>query len=105
MIYDKFKIITIYGIGGAVFLGLLWLTLKLALPIFLPFAIAYAIAYILRAGAKKLSNLTQMNENILKAIILTISVTAIALFLWFGASAAFGKLSDALSALSKNISK
>ncbi len=105
MIYDKLKIITIYGLGGAVFLGLLWLTLKFALPIFLPFVIAYAIAYILRAGAKKLSTLTQMNENILKAVILVIAVAAIALLLWFGASAAFDKLSDAFSALSNNISE
>ncbi|MBR4072245.1 MAG: AI-2E family transporter [Clostridia bacterium] len=104
MIYDKLKIITIYALGGTVFLGLLWLTLRFILPIFLPFIFAYAIAYILRAGAKKLSGLTQMNENILKAIILITSVFALFLLLWFGASAAFSKLSQALSAISDDIS-
>lgn len=105
MVYDKLKIIIIYGIGGAILLGLLWLMLRFALPIFLPFVLAYAIAYILRIGAKKLSNVTRMNENILKAIILAASVAAIVLLLWFGVSAALGKLSDALGYLSHNISE
>lgn len=103
MIYDKLKIITIYGIGGAVFLGLLWLTLKLALPILLPFIIAYVIAYALRAGAKNLSRLTRMNENILKAVILLLSIAIIGLLLWFGASAALREIRDALDALSHSL--
>ncbi len=104
MIYDKLKIIIIYSLGGSVLLGLLWITLKFALPILLPFIAAYAIAYILSVGAKKLSNVTNMNENILKAVILLISIAAIALFLWFGASALFDKLSVSLNALSNEIS-
>ena len=103
MIYDKLKMITIYGIGGAVFLGLLWLTLKFALPILLPFIIAYVIAYALRAGAKRLSGLTRMNENILRAIILALAASAAGFILWFGASAAIREIRDALDALSRNL--
>ncbi len=105
MIYDKLKIMIIYGIGGAVFLGLLWIMLRFAIPIILPFAIAYAVAYALRIGARALSSLTKMNENMLKGFILISVVLSISIFLWFGASVVIRKISEAISDVSEAITE
>lgn len=104
MIYDKLKTIIIYGIGGTVLFGLLWLMLRFALPILLPFIIAYVLSCPLRLGAKKLGSLTKMNENVLKALLLASSLGAIAILLWLGASNAIGRLRGALAAVSKELS-
>ena len=103
MIYDKLKNIALYGIVGAFALGILWLTLKFALPIALPFILAYALSYALRLGAAKLRRSTNMNENILRGVLLLLGTGAIILFLWFAASAVFRELQEALSSLSASL--
>lgn len=100
MIYEKIKSIAVYGVGGAVALGFLWLILKFALPVALPFLLAYALACALRIGASKLSRKTHMNENILRGILLALGIILIGLFIWFGASAVFREVREALGSLS-----
>ncbi len=97
MIQDKLKTIAIYGIGGAFFLGLLWLTLKFALPVLLPFAIAFFLSCLIRGGAKRLSSLTKMSEGILCAILLFSGLAALGVLIWFSAATAIKRLCSAIT--------
>ncbi len=103
MTFEKIKDIAIYGIGGALALGFIWLALKFALPILLPFIMAYALSCAIHAGARKLRRLTKMNDNILRAFLLFSGAAAIAAFIWFGASALLREIRDALGAISDSI--
>ena len=103
MIANKLKDIVLYGLGTFFALGFLWIALKFALPILLPFILAYALSYALRRGADKLSRITKMNEKVLMAVLLVSGVCAIGAFLWFGASAIFREIREALISFSNTI--
>ncbi len=103
MLYNTIKNIAVFGVGGAVALGLIWVALKFALPILLPFIIAYAISYAVRYGAVKLRKRTRMNENVLRGILLLAGVAGLAAFIWFGISALMRELREAVAALSQSL--